>query len=167
MKKTLAKLLRERKTIANNIKTSDNRINRFAITEEGAKIDFCPMESLKAYQAGQFSLRENKTRTIFKTISLKVLIPENAPVPEAGQEVSIYQAILIRDDLKSQKTIMERLIATDENTQRLGYGDNAREIKRQRNFKFEEILSAQENIQEAIDSIDALIQYVDNITEIS
>ncbi len=162
---TLGKALRLRSTVANKIATASARARQTAISlSTDPKPDFDVKEQLKIFTDEQRNLRELKVKTTAKSLNTKVLIPEDIPVDEAGKEVPVYCAVLIRDDLKARKKLLDELIAMPVSVDRYEYYDTSegqeRPVKK-RNFSFEEAIATSELLQESIDTIDGIIQGTD------
>lgn len=173
MVKTLARALKDRKTIANELSTISMRAYKDAVitTDESKSTDFKPdfntQEYTQKYLETQHRLRELKTGIANKTSSTLVKIPSEVPVPEAGTEVPLFQAILIRDDLKSQKIFFDRFLNISIKDSRYNHKtEEYEEIKKERQFDFEKTRQLVDNLQDYIDNIDALIQFTDNTTEL-
>ena len=168
---SILRAVRNRKTIAGEIAVAQKRAQQSAVSVEGNTIDFSANDQLVIYMAKQAELRKTKLAILAASINNKVRIPKNIEIPESGQEVPVHQAILIRDDLKGLKGLLESLIAIDTNPVRDIYAMRAgmeSEGKRKvRNFDFEKTVKAVADLQGAIDEIDAAIQYVDSTSEIS
>jgi len=167
MKKTIAKALREKKTIAKKIATSGNRAVVWSASEVGIEKDFDYSLELSNYREFQSELRELKTMVAKKTIEEKVSIPASQYIKESGTDVPLFKAILIRDDLKSYLMCIEQIIARNHGT---SYNYSGRTepqaVVIERNFNLQAMLDQAEEIQSLIDTIDASIQYVDNTKEI-
>jgi len=159
---TIAKALRDRKTLGQTIATARNRAIENAVSNKGAKTDFETLEQIGSFQESQFKLRNLKTSIAVKTVGTLVKIPTDAPVPEVGQEVNLYQAILIRDDLKAQKQFFESLINLRCDTDYRWRGEKEEAIERVRNFDFDALVALIDKIQDSIDAVDSVIQYTDN-----
>lgn len=165
---TLGKALRMRSSIANKIATASNRAKNFAVTLDcDPKPDFDVEEQIKDFRKEQTALRSLKIQTSKKSLSTTVLIPEDMPVAEAGQEVSVMQAVLIRDDLKSEKALLDSIVSTPVTFNRYDYEGLAKEERpvKVRNFNFEEKVPYVEQLQEAIDTLDGIIQGTDAVTK--
>lgn len=165
---TLANLLRKRKTIASKLGTFSERAVGGAVTEtvdgKENKPDFDTQENVELFKSTQHELRKIKSAVAETTSTKKVSIPEDIPVPEAGQEVSLYQAILIRDDLKSQKNLLERVskLSSGVEKRKLFLRETSETTEKVRHFDFDEFVKMSDSLQEYIDKVDALIQYTDN-----
>jgi hypothetical protein len=166
-KLTIARALQNRKMIGNTLGTLANRIKNSAVTDPDDKPDFKPDECLAQFTQEQFNLRQLKIQAVSASVTTMVKIGEDVPTPEAGKDVPVYQAVLIRDDLKSQKALLESLTATPLNSMRwVRSSDSEEKITRVRNFNFQETIKKIENLQDMINQIDAQIQYTDNTTSI-
>lgn len=165
---TLARGLRERSTMRGLLATLSQRIFRFAVIDKGQNPDFRAETSLMKYEEKQAELRDIKTKCIKASIRKMVRIPEGFSVPEAGCDVPVYQAILIRDDLKGLRNVLARLIELNVEPQRIGgYGpDAATVIEKERTFDFEKVLERHDKLQADIDDLDGLIQATDATTNL-
>lgn len=167
---TLARALKERKTIISKIAETSKRVAASAVTREDVEPDFNTQDQIKIYIEKQSQLRLLKSAIAKESSLALVKIPESVPVVEAGKEVSVSQAVLIRDDLKGLKSLLDSIVASPvgpiEND-RYGY-PSANEVEKRliRRFDLQEALNAVEKIQEAIDAIDSIIQYKNNNYEI-
>ncbi len=159
---SIAKALRNRKTLANNIATSRNRASNNAVSNKEEKTDFNVSECIESFLNYQQDLRSLKTAIAIRTSSTMVEIPLNTPIPEAGKKVSLYQAILIRDDLKAQKQFFDSMVNIRCCNETRWRGDQQEVIEKIRNFDFDETIALVDKIQESIDTVDAIIQYADN-----
>jgi hypothetical protein len=159
------KALRDRTKLKEEIKTAQNRAETSAVTYEDEPSDFNVVDQLTTYGTKQNELRASKMAVI--KASLNTLIPINtALVPESGTEVPLYQAVLIRDDLKGRKSLLTRLAGFPTSTKNDRYYSEGPVTKKIRNFPLDGILSEINSIQEAIDEIDVAIQYADSTTEV-
>lgn len=161
---TIAKLMRSKKTFANKIKTSQSRATANAVKFPEEKVDFDVQKCVIDFLRNQDELREAKTQIAQKTISTLVKIPDNVSTIEHGTEVPLFKAILIRDDLKAYKALLDSLIAMPTVQTKWGYRDedDNKVLVKERLFSFDEYVKESEKIQEDIDTIDSLIQYTDN-----
>jgi hypothetical protein len=166
--KTLAKVLRMRSTLARDLAEVRNRALKHAVVEKDLKKpDFNTSACLEDFIGLQSDLRVVKTATATKSVSTFVKIPEDIPVAEAGSEVPLIQAILIRDDLKATASLLKQLTEFDASDFRDGYGEHVRLVERERTFDFEVVLTLLDEVQEAIDNIDDIIQGTDATTRFS
>ena len=164
---TIAKALQQRKTIANKLATLAQRATKCAVKEKDQKTDFDTESCLEEFESEQFALRDLKIKGAIASHNTLVNIPTSVPATEAGNAVPVYQAVLIRDDMKGRKALLEQLIdipTTKRNYMRMTGGEE--EIKLERVFDFEKILEEIDALQDAIGEIDALIQYNDNTVKI-
>lgn len=167
MSKTLARALKDRKTVANELSSISTRAYKDAVLKPDDKPDFNTHEYIQKYLESQHNLRELKTGIANKTSSTLVKIPSEIPVPEAGTEVSLFRAILIRDDLKSQKMFFDRFLNIQTKESRYNHKtEEYEEIKKERQFDFEKTRQLVDDLQDYIDSVDSLIQFTDNTTEL-
>jgi len=163
---TIAKALRERKTLGNTIATAKQRAISGAVSEKDKKTDFNTAEYIIAFHDAQLELRKLKTAIAEKTASTLVTIPVDVPCPEAGTQVTLYQAILIRDDLKALKQFNEHLVGLPVRDDYRWRGEAQEVVEKVRNFDFDGTVELIDKIQDSIDAVDAVIQYVDNTEEI-
>jgi hypothetical protein len=164
---TIAKALQQRKTIANKLATLSQRAMKCAVKEKDAETDFDTESCLEEFESEQYALRDLKIKGSLASHNTLVLIPGSIPVPEATTRIPVYQAVLIRDDMKGRKALLEQLInlpTTKRNYMRMTGGEE--EIKMERSFDFEKMLEEIEVLQDAIGEIDALVQYNDNTVKI-
>jgi hypothetical protein len=164
---TIAKALQQRKTIANKLATLALRATKCAVKEKDQETDFDTESCLEEFESEQYALRDLKIKGAIASHNTLVCIPTTIPVPEAGNAIPVYQAVLLRDDMKGHKALLEQLIdipTTKRNYMRMSGGEE--EIKMERAFDFERILEEIEALQDAIGEIDALIQYNDNTIKI-
>jgi len=164
--KTLAAALRLRSTLANKIAQASNRAQTNAVCYVGENGDFNYEEQIASFVKEQANLRSLKTQTALKSLLTKIKVPEGLPVEESGKEIPVYQAVLVRDDLKSYKMLLERIsnIPIGKEYDRFAYRAPSTEVEipeKIRNFSFQETLDLIEKIQDAIDTIDGLIQATD------
>ena len=158
---TIAKGLRNKKTLAGNLGTTSARILKNAVVSQGAKTDFAAEEQIALYKEGQSELRALKTAVAQKSVTLKLKMPDNLPngYDEAGKEVPLFQAILIRDDLKGYRSILQKLIdiptTTTEFDRKAGDYVN---VERERKFDFEKTLKEIDEIQDLIDGVSKIIK---------
>lgn len=168
---TILRAIRERSTIVNEIATAQERATKNAVSFEGNDVDFKAEEQLATYVAKQHELRALKVAVLEASLKHTVTIPENLGIPESGQKVSVHQAILIRDDLKGYKKLIDSISKIDNSPGYTGGIYAMREgkepQKRVRNFDFNKMLSDIEKLQTAIDEIDAAIQFVDSTKKVS
>lgn len=165
---TLAKALRTKKTISQVLATVTQRAMKNLVVTENQKIDFDPLEQLGLYLENQQNLRQLKTSVAAKSLSAKVKVPANDPdgllvLAEAGQDIPVYQAVLLRDDLKGYRAILQRMIDTPANN-RETYDRKTGELVEvpvSRKFDFTKTLKLVEIVQDKIDEIDGAIQYAD------
>jgi hypothetical protein len=169
-KMSILRALRERKTIANEIEKASTRAQTNAVATEDETPDFNVDEQIALHSQKQYELRALKCGIAAASLSTLVNIPNDVSVPEAGKQVPVYQAILIRDDLKGRKKFLEGIEKSNTapdifalRTVREGQEPK----KRIRKFDFAKILSDIDKLQTAIDEIDAAIQYADSTTQIS
>jgi ribosomal protein S18 len=162
---TIAKALQQRKTIANKLATYAQRAMKCALKEKDQETDFDTESCLEQFESEQFALRDMKIKGTLASHQTLVPIPKEVPVPEAGTTIPVYQAVLIRDDLKGRKALLEQLVnlPTVKSNYMRGVSE---EVKLERTFDFEKILEEISIIQDAIDQVDALVQYTDNTTKI-
>lgn len=160
--KTLARGLRERSTICGEISMAQSRALTNAVAVEGRNQDFNVVEQIKLYREKQADLRALKTRCSEISITTLVEIPASAPIEEAGKNVPLYQAVLIRDDLKGQKSFFEQLTRINADNEERVVGDTLVTRTKTRSFDFEKTIEIIDLIQESIDAIDSLIQAKDN-----
>lgn len=159
---TLARALRERKTLAGKISEARQRASSSSVVDEGDEPDFDTAEQLALHGQRQAELRKLKVETAKESAKALVKIPEDAPVPEAGQEVGVSHAVLIRDDLKGQRSLLTDL-TTIPLVVRDRYSIREEEVKKRvRKFDFQETLEKIDNLQLSIDAIDSAIQYKNN-----
>ena len=169
---TLLRALRERKTIQNKVAQARQRATGSAVTYEDREPDFKVEEQINIYDQKQNELRQLKVEVAKASLKHTVFIPENAGVPEAGTKVPVFQAILIRDDLKGKKSFLESFENFKVDNDPL-YGGRRMKIegeelvKKKRHFELDKILAQIEELQGSIDEIDAAIQYVDSTKKIS
>jgi len=168
---TLGRVLRLRSSVANKIKQASSRAKSSAVyTDTGSTPDFKVEEQLKIFTDEQQNLRELKLKTAFKSMNTKVYIPEDVPVGEAGKEVPVYCAVLIRDDLKARKQLLAAIIElpTDYDRRELIYAGRGRDSEtlpeKKRSFNFDEAVTLAESLQDSIDTIDGIIQGADATT---
>ena len=168
---TLGRALRLRSSVANKIKQASSRAKSSAIySDPGPAPDFKVEEQLKIFTEEQQNLRELKLKTAFKSMNTKVFIPEDVPVGEAGKEVPIYCAVLIRDDLKARKQLLTALIEQplEHDRRELLYSGRGRDSEplpeKKRSFNFEEAVKLAESLQDSIDTLDGIIQGADATT---
>lgn len=165
---TIGKALRLKKTIIQNISQAIQRAKSSAVTYGDKKPDFNVSDQLERYISSQNELRNIKINVIKKSVEVMVPIPKNTPVPEAGTSVPAYQAILIRDDLKGQRSFLNDLInmrVVDEKEYDME-SNKYITVPAVRNFDFEDVLEQTESLQDYIDEIDAAIQYTDAVETI-
>jgi len=163
---TIAKALRDRKTFGQTIATARRRAVENAVSNKGVETDFKTQDQIDYFQESQFKLRNLKTSIATKTVTTFVKIPDDVPVNEAGKEVNLYQAILIRDDLKAQKQFFENLINLRCDADYRWRGEKEEIIERVRNFDFDALVVLIDKIQDSIDIVDSVIQYTDNTENI-
>jgi len=164
---TIAKALQQRKTIAMKLATLQQRAIKCAVVEKDKKVDFDTESCLEEYESEQYALRDMKIKGTIASHTTTVCIPTNIPVPEAGNEIPVYQAVLLRDDMKGRKVLLEQLInlpTSKRNYMRMTGGEE--EIQMERAFDFDKILQEIDTLQDAIGQVDALIQYTDQTTKI-
>lgn len=172
---TLANLLRKRKTASEQLSTYSSRALQGAVTEKIENQinspDFDTTENIELFKKTQFDLRKIKTTISQHSSKTMVKIPEGTPVPESGTEVSLFQAILIRDDLKGQKNLLERLSKTESGKEKVRswtISPNTEDIREKvRNFDFDKVITEMDSLQEHIDAVDACIQFTDNAVHIA
>lgn len=163
---TLAKALRMRTTIAKKIKLAESRaINSAISVSTDPDQDFNTIEQIAEFDKNQRDLRELKVRTAAKSINTKVLIPEDIPTDEAGKEVPVFCAVLIRDDLKSKKIFIDRLIGQPITVDMYMFDREKDPPTKKRNFNFDEAVELSEKLQEAIDTMDGIVQGTDATTK--
>lgn len=163
MTTTIGKALRLRKTIAQTLGQITGRIQSSAVTYGDVEPDFDVNDQLERHMDEQANLRKIKMAVISKSVEAKVKISKDIPVPEADTEIPVYQAILLRDDLKARRSILSGLVNTS-NTPRQEFDRKTGDyisVPAVRRFNFNEVLKEIDNLQDAIDEIDAAIQYVD------
>lgn len=167
MSKTIARSLKDRKTIALNIGKLGSRAIQNAVKKPGKELDFDCQEYIQKYLDTQYELRVLKTKIAQKTANHMVNVPEELPVIEAGKTVPLIQAILIRDDLKAQRGYFEKYVSLPSSEQKYNRETGEYdEIPCERQFNFETMLTKVDKMQDFIDTIDALIQFVDNTEKI-
>jgi hypothetical protein len=160
---TIARALQNRSVIGNTLATLRDRIRQSAVSDPEETPDFNAVECTQQFMDAQASLRALKTSLTKASINTLVCIPSDAPVPEAGLEVPVYQAVFIRDDLKAQKKILEDLIRIPVNQTRwVRSSDSEEKVVLTRHFDFQATLKKVELLQDQINGIDALIQYTDH-----
>lgn len=167
---SILRALRERKTISAELAKASQRISANAVKNEGDHVDFSVEEQLKVHGDKQHELRSLKVSVLEASLKSKVKIPDGISIPEAGQEVPVYQAILIRDDLKGRKSVLgllENANVNDDNRGFYAMREGQESKKKVRQFDFQKVLAELDQLQSAIDEIDAAIQYVDSTTQIS
>lgn len=163
--KTLAQLLRDKKTLSRTLGIYSERAKKFAVTLPDDNLDFDTNECIKKFRESQSELRKAKTEASLKSISTMVFIPDEIECSESGTDVPLFRAVLIRDDLKSLKSLLDQINNISTTPDRWSYlGDeNTKPMTKKRNFNFEETLLLSDKLQEQIDEIDALIQYTDHV----
>jgi len=165
---TLGKALRMRSTIANKIKQANERAIGSAVFQTPGPVpDFDVNEQIGIYVDEQQKLREMKVKIAVKSLNTKVTIPDDVPVAEAGMQVPVYAAVLIRDDLKSRRQLLSAIInlpLVAERPRRL-YGEPEPTVEKKRNFEFENAVKLSEELQNAIDTLDGIIQGTDAVTK--
>lgn len=167
MSKTIARALKDRKTIALNIGKVSQRALTNAVQNLSRKRDFDCQEHIQKYLDEQHNLRVLKTQIAKKTASFEVLIPENCPTQEAGTKVPLVQAILIRDDLKAQRGYFEKYLSLNNIEQKYDRETNKyEEVELERYYDFQEMVKKVDDLQDHIDTIDALIQFTDNTEKV-
>ena len=163
--KTLAKALRMRSTLAHEIADAKHRAINNAISEADLGTpDFNTTLCIADFRRAQCNLRGVKTETATLSVLTKVLIPSDLPVEEAGTSVPLIQAVLIRDDMKSAISFYKQLTTMDASNYRPHFGEDKEVIVKERNFNFQEILEDIDKIQDAVDTIDDIIQGTDATT---
>lgn len=163
MSETISKALRNRKTLIQNLSTHTNRINQNAITYGDKIPDYSIEDLLNKFDSDQSALRKNKIDVIKKSVEATVKIPEGFDFPESGQFIPVYQAVLLRDDLKAKRKIIVDL--TSKSSEGKEIFDRATAdyvtIPAVRHYDLNEFDLLSEKLQDVIDEIDAAIQYVD------
>ncbi len=167
---TLGRALRLRSTIANKIKQAAARAKGSAVySDPGPTPDFNVEEQIALYTEEQQKLRELKVKTAVKSLNTKVTIPDDIPVAEAGMQVPVYAAVLIRDDLKARKQLLTAIIDTplEPDRRELLYGRNSDSppVEKKRSFDFQSAVENSEKLQDAIDTLDGIIQGADATTK--
>ncbi|MCK9272910.1 hypothetical protein M0P65_05175 [Candidatus Gracilibacteria bacterium] len=161
---TLGKALRLRKTIANKIALARTRALTFGVTLSTQKIDFNTVKEIQLFDEEQTNLRDLKIKTAWKSLNTKVFVPKDIPVAEAGKSVSIFLAVLIRDDLKARKQLNDSVVALPTMVYDHEILEEGLIPTRDRNFNFDAMVAFSEKLQEAIDTMDGIIQGIDAVT---
>ena len=164
--KTIAKCLREKKSIFELLHICSNRINENAVLESDIEGDFNTEEQTEKYHELQLHLRDLKCAVAAASQTITVRVPDDTPTQEAGSDVPLFRAILIRDDMKSMKNVLQQLTEKNINPPRYRHREDAPPPRLTRRFDFESTLKKIEILQNSIDSLDAAIQYADNINKV-
>jgi len=174
---SILRALRERTTLAQEIAKASERATKNAVVFESEKenVDFDTTEQICVFDEKQYDLRALKTAIAKASLTNEVQIPEGLGgsegpgINESGKKVPVFQAILIRDDLKGKKKLLESLVKIDISLERDLYlmREDQEPKKRIRLFDFNAVLVEIYEIQTAIDEIDAAIQYIDSTQKIS
>lgn len=171
MKVTLARLLRLRTTLAGEITLATTRLTKVVVTtfidNVPRKLDFDCSTCMTQVMQGKAKLRYIKTQGAIASATCMVAIPEfdKELVPESGTTVPVYQAVLIRDDIKAYRGLVSKLLDVQETqeTQETGYGENRKVflVVKKRNYDYQKLVEFHAAMQNWIDEIDGIIQGTD------
>ena len=161
MATTIAKSLRQRKTLAQKLAECNSRIVRSAVINEDIEPDFSVEKILNEMSVIQEQLRAVKTNVARASVHIMI----DVSIPNGEVKIPLYEAVLLRDDMKSRLALVKQLIDMPTTSER-GWREEKDTPKKKRTFNFESAVKEMENLQELIDEVDARIQFADNTKEI-
>lgn len=159
---TIAKALKQRKSLAEKLSLCQQRIIKSSVWNEGEEPDFNVEEVLKEMEKTQSVLRNIKTSVALASVTSKIKIPEGC---SCKREIPIYEAVLLRDDLKCKLSLLKKIIDIPLEKP-FTYREQVAPPNKIRTFNFAETLKEIERIQDWIDEIDSRIQFADNTEKI-
>lgn len=172
MSETLASNLKKRATMKKKIDKSSARARQCAVLVEGCEdeSDFNVIEQVGLHEEMKRELRKNKVAGQTASLNNTISVPDWFPVDESGKEISLFQAVLVRDDMKGYKNLLESLININHGTQPLPAYEiiegGPTHLVRKRQFDFDKTLELIETLEKAIDHIDGQIQRADHMVEV-
>lgn len=166
MATTIAKSLRSRKTLAQKLAECQSRILRSAVIDEDRTEDFKVSDTMQEMLDLQAQLRATKTSVARASVNIMVAIPAEILGTDSIRDIPLYEAVLLRDDMKSRLSLVKQLVDMPTDSQRGYYREEKDPPKKKRTFDFDSVLKEVSNLQEWIDEVDARIQFADNTKEI-